>query len=201
MGFNAYEFDDIARNVFAPAYPLIAGQIIAKTGVTSGNCLDMGSGGGYLGLALAEMSALQVCLLDESEDMRDIATANIGARKLSERVRAVTGDAHKIPLPDASVNLVVSRSSLFFWEDLTRAFREIWRVMAPGGHAYVGGGFGSEQLRKQIVETMRLRDPDWAPKFDKNRDDASYAAAMKTAGISQFEMTRGESGFWIIFGK
>jgi len=201
VSFNAYEFDEIARNVFAPAYPLLASQIAAKTGVTTGNCLDMGSGGGYLGLALAESTALHVCLLDESEEMREIATANIAARKLDGRVRAVTGDVHSIPLPDASIHLVTSRSSLFFWEDLPKAFREIRRVLAPGGYAYIGGGFGSKQLRDKIVTTMSLRNPDWAPKFDKTRDDASYADDMRAAGITEFDICRDESGFWITFRK
>jgi len=161
----------------------------------------MGSGGGYLGLALAESTALHVCLLDESEEMRKIATENIAARKLEGRVRAVTGDAHSIPLPDASIDLVTSRSSLFFWEDLPLAFREIWRVLAPGGHVYVGGGFGSRELRNKIVETMHQRNPDWAPKFDKTRDDLSYADDLRAAGITEFDITRDESGFWITFSK
>jgi len=201
MGFNAYEFDEIARNVFAPAYPLLTSQIIEKTGVVAGNCLDLGSGGGYLGLALAEATTLKVCLLDESEDMYEIATKNISQRKLAERVSAIAGDAHEIPLPDASVHLVVSRSSLFFWDDLPRAFREIWRVLSPGGYAYVGGGFGSKQLRNKILETMQRRDQDWAPRFDKSRDDMSYAEDLQAAGISKFDITRDESGFWITFQK
>ena len=201
MGFNAYEFDEIARNVFTPAYPLLADQIIAKTGVTSGNCLDLGSGGGYLGLSIAETTALQVYLLDESEDMRNIATANISKRNLDTRVRAVTGDAHNIPLPNASMNLVISRSSLFFWKDCPQAFREIIRVLTPGGCAYVGGGFGSKRVRDKIVTTMRLRDSEWVPKYDRNRDDLNYATAIRSAGIADYEMTRDESGFWITFRK
>ena len=201
MTFNAHEFDEIARNVFAPAYPLLASQVVAKTGVRSGNCLDLGSGGGYLGLALAETTALQVWLLDESEDMRGIAAANIFARNLAGRVRAVTGDAHDIPLPAASMTLVVSRGSLFFWNDLPRAFREIWRVLAPGGHAHVGGGFGSVNVRDEIVGTMQRRNPEWAPKFDQNRDDSSYGDALRKAGIMDFDITRDGSGFWITFQK
>jgi hypothetical protein len=49
MEIDAQKFDRIARGVFAPVYPVIAGQIIARTGVTRGVCLDIGCGGGYLG--------------------------------------------------------------------------------------------------------------------------------------------------------
>lgn len=201
MTFNAHEFDEIARNVFAPAYPLLASQIIAKTGITTGTCLDLGSGGGYLGLALAGTTALRVCLLDESGDMREIAAANIAARNLEGRVRAIKGDVHEIPLPDASMDLVVSRGSLFFWHDLPRAFREVRRVLAPGGQAYLGGGFGSSQLRDQIVANMRQRIPEWMPKFDRKRDEMDYGDALGKAGIRDYAIRRDESGFWITFRK
>jgi hypothetical protein len=48
--FDALKFDRIARDVFAPVYPAIAEQIIVRTGVVRGVCLDIGCGGGYLGL-------------------------------------------------------------------------------------------------------------------------------------------------------
>jgi len=43
----------IARNIFAPLYYQLAQQILDRTGSESGFCLDLGSGSGYLGLALA----------------------------------------------------------------------------------------------------------------------------------------------------
>lgn len=73
MKINSQEFDKIAREIFAPAYPAIARQIIENTGITRGTCLDIGSGGGYLGLSLALETELFVCFLDESPEMLDIA--------------------------------------------------------------------------------------------------------------------------------
>ncbi len=46
------EFDRIAREVFPPVSLLIAEQIKEITGITEGVCLDIGAGGGYLGIAL-----------------------------------------------------------------------------------------------------------------------------------------------------
>ncbi|MBC7343666.1 MAG: methyltransferase domain-containing protein, partial [Clostridia bacterium] len=36
-----------------------------------------------------------------------------------------------------------------FWENLEKAFKEIHRVLAPGGIAYIGGGFGTSELKKE----------------------------------------------------
>lgn len=47
-------FEIIARTIFAPVYPVIASQIIEATGITSGFCLDIGCGGGHLGMAVAK---------------------------------------------------------------------------------------------------------------------------------------------------
>ncbi|QEM68960.1 class I SAM-dependent methyltransferase [Geobacter sp. FeAm09] len=201
MAINAHEFDEIARNIFAPAYPLLAGQIVSATGLSKGACLDVGSGGGYLGLALASVTDLQVWLLDECEDNRNIAEENICQRDLAGRVRALTGDVHAIPLGDGSIDLVVSRSSLFFWKNPDVAFREIRRVLAPGGSAYIGGGFGSKELRCRIEEQMSRRSPDWRPKFDERQDDDFFVAHLRSAGIEDFRITRDESGFWISFPK
>lgn len=47
MQIDANKLDTIARGPFAPVYPLLASQILARSSITSGVCLDLGSGGGY----------------------------------------------------------------------------------------------------------------------------------------------------------
>ena len=81
------EFDGIAREIFAPAYMAIAKRIIEKTGITEGVCLDVGAGGGYLGIAIACITSLDVFLLDNSRGMLDIALRNIIEGDLGKRVR------------------------------------------------------------------------------------------------------------------
>ncbi len=80
MEINVVEFDKIAREVFAPIYPVIAEQIIARTGINKGCCLDIGCGGGYLGLALAQITELEMVLFDELAEMLDLAQGYIHDR-------------------------------------------------------------------------------------------------------------------------
>ncbi|QOX77674.1 class I SAM-dependent methyltransferase [Trichlorobacter lovleyi] len=200
MQIDAKKFDLIARNVFAPAYSLLAEQIMERTGIMSGLCLDLGSGGGYLGLALAWNSKLRVCLLDESEEMQAIAEQNIYDKRLDNRVVALCGDVHYLPLKNNSVDLVVSRGSVYFWDDLAQVLREIWRVLAPGGQVCIGGGFGSKALKDEIVAKMRQTEPDWQPRCGKF-DDARFHDAVKLAGIPDAELLKDESGTWLIFKK
>jgi ubiquinone/menaquinone biosynthesis C-methylase UbiE len=201
---NAQSYHAIATGPFAPLYPYYAGRILAKASVSSGRCLDVGCGGGYLGLAVAEMSGLELCLLDQSAEMLAIARANAGERGLSHRINIVQGVVQAIPLADESVDLVVSRGSIPFWEELATAFREIYRVLRPGGFACVGGGLGTPEMRQAIMREMKERDPRWhggersgIPHHPENH----YIDALQAAAIPGFTVTRGETGTWIEFRK
>ncbi|MFA7149069.1 MAG: class I SAM-dependent methyltransferase [Syntrophomonadaceae bacterium] len=204
MEINAAEFDRMAREVFAPVYPVLAEQIISRIGISKGVCLDIGCGGGYLGLALARISELETILFDESQDMLNLAQGYIGEGRLQSRVRTLRGDVHEIPLPDKSVNLVVSRGSMFFWENRVQAFREIYRVLAIGGAAMIGGGFGNAELLREIEIKMLKEDPEWKEKRQQRIGQSKveeYRHELEQAGISSFEITRDEAGLWIIISK
>lgn len=204
MEINVAEFDKIAREVFAPIYPVIAEQIITRTGITSGCCLDIGCGGGYLGLALARITEMEMILFDESAEMLNLAQEYIRADGLESRVKTLHGDVHAIPLADGTVNLAISRGSLFFWEDQAQAFREIYRVLAPGGMTCIGGGFGSKELLKKVEREMLLRDPDWnklrQQRVGKNKV-ADYQEKLEQAGISDYKIHQDETGLWIVIRR
>ena len=214
MSSKAEEFNRLVHEVFAPCYPVIAGQILEKAGLQSnqdsgtdtadGLCLDLGCGPGFLGLAIAEASSLELCMLDQDPEMLDICRHNAEARNLENRVRIQPGDVHAIPLPDNSVRLAVSRGSVFFWEDLPRAFSEIHRVLAPGGMAYIGGGFGNPELKMQIDEEMDRRSPEWkthqAERIGPGAPE-KYRQFLFSSGIEDYEFDHGPAGMWIIFNK
>jgi Methylase involved in ubiquinone/menaquinone biosynthesis len=196
------EYEPIAREVFAPIYPVIAGEILKETGISAGKCIDMGTGPGYLGLAMARITSMEVWLLDISDEMIVYAQKNIMERQLGNRVHAICADVHNLPFTDNSIDLVVSRGSVFFWEDLQQAFREIYRVLKPGGMTYIGGGFGSEELKRDIERRMREIDENWEAKAKKRLEHptaSDYAAILDALNIA-YEIKH-TNGFWIIIRK
>jgi len=200
---GAERMDRIAKTVFAPVYPAIADQIIDQCGIRSGRCLDAGSGPGSLGIALARASDLTVTLLDSSPEMLAVARNNIREAGLSGRLSLLAGDVHDIPLPAGSVDLVVSRGSVFFWEDLPRAFSEIYRVLAPGGKTYVGGGFGTAELRDAVLAAMAKENPDWKSFRDKNlgpENRKRIAGVLADLGLPH-RLISDDSGFWVVMEK
>lgn len=204
MEIDVNKFDAVAREVFAPVYPVIAEQIRERTGITEGICLDVGCGGGYLGIALAKITDLYVYLLDKSREMLAIAEQNITRCGLRERMTTLIGDAQSIPFEDNSVDLVVSRGSVFFWENLEKAFKEIHRVLAPSGIAYIGGGFGTSELKKEITSKMEKRDQQWRKRIEKIKGEqavCSLQKALQLAGIMTFSTLKEEAGLWMIIRK
>lgn len=202
MKKSAEGFARIAREVFAPIYPVIAEQVLAWSGIRDGLCLDLGSGPGLLSVALAEKSDLTVIALDADPAMARIAQETAAGR--TDRVAPVIGDVHSMPVRDDTASLIVSRGSLFFWEDRVQAFREIERVLRPGGVAFVGGSFGTAALRDRIFAQMRRRNPNWDRDVARRSGQATHDQLRRELAASAVACSRireEEAGFWVEIRK
>jgi ubiquinone/menaquinone biosynthesis C-methylase UbiE len=203
---NVSRYDENARGVDAPMYDYYARKIKEKTGVTKGVCLDVGSGGGYMGLSLAKITDLDFIFLDISADALEKAKLHIVEDGMQKRAKTLLADVHSIPLADGSVNLVISRGSIPFWKDPAVALKEIYRVLAPGGMAYVGGGRGTPEIRAQIESKRKelgMKSPD-RPKMDKgpgNVPSRDYDEILKNTGITKSSLNKGDDGMWIQLWK
>jgi SAM-dependent methyltransferase len=133
-----------------------------------------------------------------------VAAEHIRASGLVRKIVPVLGDVHAMPFDDSTVDLVVSRGSWFFWDDLGCAFKEIHRVLAPGGQACIGGGFGNARLKEEIHRTMSQRGPAWEKgvqeRSQKNNPDRIREELGK-AGISSYHFIQDETGFWAVIAK
>jgi len=201
---RAGEYAAIANEVFAPIYPVIAGQILKRCGVDSGLCIDVGCGPANLSLALAKLTSLTFCAMDFAPHILDFAQANIDREGLATRVVTVVGDVHRMPFSDGHASLIISRGSMRFWHNRPVAFREMWRVLEPGGKGYVGGGLGSLLLAEEINREMIRRGADWQnkPKTHARKNDmAEWQEIMAKAGFSNYEIILDDSGSWVYFEK
>ena len=200
---RAYEFDEIAQNVFLPIYPLIANQIKRETRIDDGICLDIGCGGGHLGFALMEITNLEVIFLDnDALDITKKRSEHLGVQYSANTIRA---DVHNIPLDDECINLVVSRGSLWFWEDKKKSLEEIYRVLVNEGIAYIGCGFGNEEIKNAVYEKMTEIDgEEWSKRrktFTDGNDVEFFSGILKEIGIKNFNIKDDEEGLWIIIRK
>jgi len=204
MGRDAAGFDLIATRIFAPIYPVIAERLLSWSKKREGICVDLGTGPGLLAIAVAGASSMTVAALDIDPQMLTFAAGHIRDAGLSGRVAPVLADVHHLPFYDDTVDLFVSRGSIFYWDDRARVFSEVHRALAPGGAAYLGGSFGTAALRQEIFERMRTKNPHW------DRDVARRSARippetmlcdLEAAGIPHAGIKKEETGFWVEITK
>ena len=110
--------------------------------------LDIGCGTGYDLRRLAQRyPRARVLGLDLAETMARRARRRLGLwRRVTGRSRFVCGDAERLPLATASVDMVVSNVALQ-WCDPRRVFAEVRRVLRPGG-LFMFSTFGPDTLRE-----------------------------------------------------
>ena len=207
---EAFSYDEIAENFFAPIYPVIAAAILDKTGVRTGRLLDLGCGGGHLGFELLdEGDFTSAVFADANPAALETTERRSGERGYSLLIETSAQDACALTLPDESFDLIVSRGSMPFWDDQRSAFLGIYRLLAPGGWAYIGGGLGNAELGAQIQRKMaeeRKRNAGDGPRcFDRKKSkalaDEEYRALFANTDAALEIINNDDEGHWIILSK
>jgi ubiquinone/menaquinone biosynthesis C-methylase UbiE len=100
--------------------------------------LDIGCGGGIdtLLAARAVGPAGTVLGLDMTHEMIELALANAAAMGVTN-ARFLEGTMEAIPLPDHTVDVVISNGVFNLAADKDRVFAEVWRVLRPTGRLVV----------------------------------------------------------------
>lgn len=198
------EYDDIAEHVFYPIYEDIARSMLERTGITSGKMLDIGCGGGHMGFAVMKIAPLYGNFIDIRPDAINIAASRAKSLNLDNRCYFKVMDVHHLEFPDNTFQLIISRGSMPFWENQIDAFREIYRVLASGGKAYIGGGLGNAKLQESISKKMEEKGNTEFHKFRKNSKalpTPMYIKLFNTLNCYYEVIENTGEGRWFIFGK
>jgi SAM-dependent methyltransferase len=119
--------------------------------------LDMGSGAGndcFVARAIVGETG-KVTGLDFTEVM--IMKAQINNKKLAyKNIEFVQGDIEEMPFPDHAFDVVISNCVLNLVPDKEKAFKEIYRVLKPGGHFCVSDVVVSGNLPEKIKEDAEM---------------------------------------------
>lgn len=137
-GYFALKYAEFAENTesMRDEYRRLATIIASR--VQEGKALEIGPGPGRISIELAKLAPnLQITGLDVSETMVEIAERNAAEHGLGERVEFRLGDASEMPFEDATFDFVLSSGSLHHWEQPTKVFREILRMLKPGSQSVI----------------------------------------------------------------
>jgi demethylmenaquinone methyltransferase/2-methoxy-6-polyprenyl-1,4-benzoquinol methylase len=111
-------------------------RALARAGIERGHAvLDIGAGTGDLSFAAAARGA-RVLAVDLSAGMLAVLARRATAEQRG-RIQPLVGNAESLPLPDRSVDRIVTGFTVRNVGDLSRAFAEFHRVLRPGGRAVI----------------------------------------------------------------
>lgn len=205
----AQEPESISRTL-APVYAPLAEQIVNDFELREkrGTGIDLGSGPGDLILELCRrtrwMHWINADIDSRAFDGFLQRTQDAGFRA---RVSAIEADAHALPFDEGFAEIVVSRGSYPFWKDKTKAFGEVYRVLKPGGVAFIGRGF-SENLPLEVAREVRDRQRrnGKEPVYDVEEAAAELREIMRSLEIADYRIRipkRGDVnyGIWLEFRK
>lgn len=148
--------------------------------------LDLGSGGGLDVLLSASRVGPtgRAIGLDMTDEMLELAYRN--AREAgATNVEFVKGTIEAMPLPDASVDVVISNCVINLAADKDAVFREISRVLRPGGRVGVSDVVADDRLSAADREARG----SFAGCIAGALTFSEYAAGLAAAGLHEVEIT------------
>jgi SAM-dependent methyltransferase len=189
--------DPITSNLYDPAQ---AGQIPEEAMLASLGCgnptalaklnpgetvLDLGSGGGIDVLLSARRvgPSGKAYGLDMTDEM--LALANENKRKAgAENVEFLKGEIESIPLPDNTVDVVISNCVINLSADKDRVLREAFRVLKPGGRFAVSDVVTRGEIAPEVRQSVLL----WVGCMAGALEENEYRSKLAAAGFEQIEI-------------
>jgi arsenite methyltransferase len=121
--------------------------------------------------------------LDMTDEM--LALANQNKHKSGiENVEFLKGEMENIPLPDNSVNVVISNCVINLSADKDRVFREAFRVLKPGGRFAVSDVVTRGEILPEIRKSVLL----WVGCVAGALEEDDYRSKLVSAGFEQIEL-------------
>jgi arsenite methyltransferase len=147
--------------------------------------LDLGSGGGIDVLLSAKRvgSTGKAYGLDMTDEM--LALANENKRKAgAENVEFLRGEIENIPLPDNSIDVIISNCVINLSADKDRVLREAFRVLKPGGRFAVS----DVVTRGEILPSIRKSVLLWVGCVAGALDEDEYGSKLTKAGFEKVDV-------------
>ncbi|MBK5111714.1 MAG: methyltransferase domain-containing protein [Thermoleophilia bacterium] len=118
----------------SPGGPDEVRRIVGNVDFSAKRVLDIGCGSGGITVFLAgEFPLEHITGFDVEEPVVEAARRRARAANRDERVEFVKGQPGGLPFPDSSFDIVFSKDALIHVSDKESLFREVFRILKPGG--------------------------------------------------------------------
>ncbi|HET7043152.1 MAG TPA: arsenite methyltransferase [Gemmatimonadales bacterium] len=186
--------DPITSNLYGTAQTALLpeGAVLASLGCGNPTALtelkegevvlDLGSGGGIDVLLSAHRVGPtgKAYGLDMTDEMLALARAN-AAQAGATNVEFLKGEIEAIPLPDASVDVIISNCVINLSADKSKVLAEAYRVLKPGGRFAVSGVVIRGEVPAAVRESMQL----WVGCVAGALTEDEFLAELRAAGFAE----------------
>jgi SAM-dependent methyltransferase len=179
-------YEDAERHGEAAGASFGCGNPLAFAGVREGDTvLDLGSGAGLDLLIAAEKvgDSGQVIGIDMTDDMIEAARNNAGKAGY-DNIEVRKGLIENLPVEDRSVDWVISNCVINLSPDKPAVFKEVARVMKPGGHISI-----SDIVVGDLPEWIRESAAAWSACVAGAISEEEYLDGLRAAGLEDVEVT------------
>jgi arsenite methyltransferase len=147
--------------------------------------LDLGSGGGIdVLLSARRVGPTGLAYgLDMTDEMLELARSNQAKAGVSN-VEFLKGDIESIPLPDNSVDVVISNCVINLAADKAQVLRETFRVLRPGGRLAVSDIVARREVPASLRSSMEL----WVGCVSGALHEADYERLLVEAGFTDVSL-------------
>jgi len=165
--------------------------------------LDLGSGGGIDVLLSAKrvFPGGKAYGLDMTDEMLALARSNREKAGV-QNVEFLKGEIENIPLPDNSVDVIISNCVINLSADKGRVLREAFRVLKPGGRFAVSDVVTRGEIPEEIRKNILLWVGCVAGALEENEYQAKLASAgFESIGIEPTRVYRTEDALSFLMDK
>ena len=191
------EVDPITKDLYDASQTSVLPELAIKASLGCGNptalaelkageiVLDLGSGGGIDVLLSARRVGPtgKAYGLDMTDDMLALARENQNKAGV-ENAEFLKGEIENIPLPDNSVDVIISNCVINLSADKDRVLREAYRVLKPGGRFAVSDVVVRGKVPDEIRTSMLL----WVGCIAGALSDYDYVAKLVKAGFESIDI-------------
>jgi ubiquinone/menaquinone biosynthesis C-methylase UbiE len=194
------DYEKIANTVIKDIYPYLITDLKTYYNHTLNNKViaELGTGPGFIIEELVKENFKYIYGIDISLEML------IKAKKRNNHknnIQFINANVERIPLKDKSLDIIISRGSIFFWKNIEEALKESFRILKDNGFMLVGGGYGIS-TPENIIDNILINFKKSVLKNEKpklNIDE--IVKIMNKIGGKTEVISKPKHGFWITWKK
>lgn len=190
--FRPESFVKTSSSLLKPVYRPLAGEISGKFNLSEkkGIAIDLGSGPGDLIVELLRVTKnLHWINADINPSYFPGFFKRVNDAGFTDRASAICADAKDLPFRNNYADIIISRGSFHLWGDFKAGLSEVYRVLKPGGSAYIGRGFSSDLPVKTAMEIRKNQNKGGKGlKYDVGSTASEMESIMNELNIKNFKI-------------